>query len=245
MKRFIKPWWQGLLDLVIPPHCSICGCLLAPGGKKGICPACLMRVTYLGESQCFVCGRELHGPPGSVHRCSSCLGQPPSYIRAKSIIRYAPPVTDLLFRLKYHADTTVVPALRELITGYDFSPFMAGDLVLPVPLFRRRLQDRGLNQSLILARIFFPELSTRIAPDLLSRIRWTAPQTGLTGAARRQNLRGAFQVKDARLVSGKSLILVDDVFTTGTTVAECSRVLRQAGCREVAVVTLARVVLDD
>ena len=245
MNTFVKLWWQGLLDLLIPPHCSICACLLAPGDKKGICSSCLAGVAYLSGSQCVICGRELHGPAGSVHRCAACLQQPPGYSRAKSIVRYAPPITDLLFRLKYHADTTVVPAIRELIAGYDFTPFKACDLIVPVPLFRRRLQDRGLNQSLILAQIFFPERSTQIVPDLLGRIRWTAPQTGLTGAARRQNLRGAFRVRDARLVAGKSLTLVDDVFTTGTTVAECSRALRQAGCGEVTVITLARVVLED
>lgn len=245
MKSFIRPWWQGLLDLLIPPHCSICGCLLGPGDQKGICTSCLARITYLGESQCLICGRELHGPAGSGHRCSDCLNRPPSYSRAKSIVRYAPPVTDLLFRLKYQADTTVVPAISQLIAGYDFATFTASDLILPVPIFRRRLQERGLNQSLILAQIFFPELSTQIVPDLLQRICWTSPQTGLSGAARRQNLRGAFRVKDADRVAGKSITLVDDVFTTGTTVAECSRALRQAGCQEVVVITLARVALED
>lgn len=245
IKSLCKPWWNGLLDLLIPPHCAICGRLLDDGGATKICPPCMTKIQYLTLPQCLICGRELHGPANSIHRCATCLRQPPPYVRVASIIRYASPVTELLFRLKYHGDTTVVPAIAELVAGYDFSPFRKSDLILPVPLFRPRLQARGLNQSLVLARIFFPGLSDKIDPRLLRRLRWTAAQTGLTGAARRRNLRGAFGLDDPQRVAGKTVTLVDDVFTTGTTAAECSRTLLQGGCRAVSVVTFARVPPPD
>jgi len=115
------------------------------------------------------------------------------------------------------------------------------DLIIPVPLHKKRLRQRGFNQALELARLFFPGEKRRIQPTILLRSRWTTPQTGLDGKHRRRNLAGAFQVRDARRVQGQRILLIDDVLTTGSTVNECARVLRQNGAGNVEVLTLARV----
>lgn len=115
------------------------------------------------------------------------------------------------------------------------------DLIVPVPLHPQRLKERGLNQSVALARLFFPGSLRHLHPDVLVRKRNTPAQTSLNGLARRKNLRGAFAVAENALVQGRTVCLVDDVYTTGTTVSECSRTLLQAGAREVVVLTLARV----
>ena len=114
------------------------------------------------------------------------------------------------------------------------------DLILPVPLHPRRLRQRGFNQALLLARACFPEQQVLIDPFLLQRHRATVAQTGLSGTLRRKNLFGAFSLIQPDMVKNKKILLVDDVFTTGSTVQECSRILRRAGAGRIEIFTLAR-----
>jgi ComF family protein len=116
-----------------------------------------------------------------------------------------------------------------------------GDYIIPVPLFVSRLKMRGLNQSLILANMIFSTEKEKIATDLLVRIKNTAAQSGLSGAERRKNLQAAFEVRNSKLVAGKNIYLIDDVFTTGSTVNECAKTLKKCGVASVHVWTFARV----
>jgi len=116
------------------------------------------------------------------------------------------------------------------------------EVIVPVPLHPTRLRERGFNQSLLLARSFFPKLRDRIAPHLLLRTRPTIPQSILSGPARRKNLQGAFAVPDGDSLRGRHVLLVDDVMTTGSTIGQCTRVLRRAGCRRIEVFVLAMAV---
>jgi ComF family protein len=124
----------------------------------------------------------------------------------------------------------------------SFAGESAPDLLIPVPLHRKRLSERGFNQSLLIARVLEQEWRLPLVRAGLARIRWTEPQVRLSAAEREQNVRGAFAVADPSAVSGKRVMLVDDVFTTGSTVDECARVLRRAGAAGVQVVTVARAV---
>ncbi len=139
----------------------------------------------------------------------------------------------------------MLPALAQVVAPFlldslsDFQP--ETDRVVPVPLFPARLKKRGLNQSLLLARIFFPAAGATLLVDALIRTRNTPPQTTLDGGARRKNLRAAFAVSRPEAVCGHRIFLVDDVLTTGTTVSECTKALLGAGAAEVRVVTVARV----
>jgi ComF family protein len=114
------------------------------------------------------------------------------------------------------------------------------DLVLPVPLHIKRLRRRGFNQASLLAVSFFPEEKKKIKNTILFRKRETVPQTGLNGSLRRKNIKNAFFVEAPEQVKGKNIVLIDDVFTTGTTVNECAKVLVKAGAKQVDVLTLAR-----
>jgi ComF family protein len=153
-------------------------------------------------------------------------------------------VNTLLHRLKYNADTTVLPALATVISPFNENMHLTCDIIVPVPLHRKRLRLRGLNQALYLARLFFPEKHDLICCSALKRGKYTEPQTGLDGRERRRNLRGAFALSDAALIRGKHVCLVDDVYTTGTTLNECSKVLRKAGASKITVLTLARVIMS-
>jgi len=134
----------------------------------------------------------------------------------------------------------VLPTIERIAGKVDQNLFATSDLIIPVPLHKKRLRQRGLNQSLILARLFFPGDRDKIDYTLLLRAEDTIPQTSLDGEKRRKNLRGAFKVPEPARIKNKSICLVDDVLTTGTTVSECSRTLIRAGAREVKVLTFTR-----
>jgi ComF family protein len=239
-----RKWGWGCKELIFPSHCSFCQVVLARKGQM-ICDDCLSRIQYLQSPICSCCGREFPVSSGQDHLCGTCLRRLPVYSWARAVVSYKAPVSHLLHRLKYKADMRELPTIAAIIAPFivdslhDFKP--EADRVIPVPLFPSRLKKRGINQSLLLARIFFPEAGKALLVDTLIRIRDTPPQTTLDGAARRKNLRNAFWVRHPEAVNGRRVFLVDDVFTTGTTVIECSKALLAAGAVEICVVTVARV----
>lgn len=147
---------------------------------------------------------------------------------------YVPPVSDWIKRLKFAEDFTLARGLSRLLRKH-LPRELSFDLVVPVPLGRKRLFKRGFNQSALLARLAFGRLD-----EILVRTRETPPQSELPASERGRNVRRAFSVKDETRVFARRVLLVDDVMTTGATVEECARVLRAAGAREVTVAVLAR-----
>lgn len=199
---------------------------------------------------CFVCGERLfHFSPaeGTENICGMCRRVPPAYTRAVAYGGYDGELRELIHLLKYEQ---VRPA-AELLGTYLAQAMSSLQLdletgawkVVPVPLHRARRRQRGFNQAELIARAAVRQLGPMVEmrPGLLERRRPTSSQTGLTNHQRRANLRGAFIVPRPRELHNHPILLVDDVFTTGTTAAECSRVLLRAGARTVAVATVARV----
>lgn len=132
-----------------------------------------------------------------------------------------------------------------MISASHLDSFVAGfspETVLPVPLHKKRLGQRGFNQALLLGEIFARRWSAPLQRNNLQRIRWTEPQVNLKAEERHANVKGAFALAAPERLSGRRVLLVDDVYTTGSTVKECARVLIDAGAAEVAVVTVARAV---
>jgi ComF family protein len=232
------------LDILFPPRCGACRVRLEAYPGNNFCTHCLARISFLRLPVCRICGLELCSGGDGSHLCGDCLKNPPPFSLARSVVWYDEVVRELVLRLKFRADTSVVPGLTQLIAGYDTTDFHPADWIVPVPLHRLRLRERGLNQALLLARLFFPAHRKRLRSDLLVRTMNSLPQTRLSGAARRKNLRGGFQITRPGELSGAVVCLVDDVFTTGTTAAECSRAMLLSGAKEVRVLTLARVKVD-
>lgn len=231
----------GCMDLLFPPVCGSCGARLTVGCPAKLCPDCTSSIRFLREPVCPTCGLEqLDRPGGRAHLCGTCLATPPSYDLARSLVRYETAVRQLVHKLKFGGDTSVAGALKNLARSADLSLFADCQVIIPVPLHRLRLRGRGLNQAAVLARLFFPGRERAIRPDGLIRIRNTAAQTELRGIDRRKNLKNAFRLNPSFQVDQSIVCLVDDVYTTGTTVEECSRVLKNHGAREVRVITLAR-----
>ncbi len=234
---------RSCMDIILPPGCSGCGVRLPVAGTARFCKRCASAIHYLTPPVCRICGIETSGAAGTGHDplCGECLKIPPPYTMARSVVRYEPQVKWLVHKLKYGGELSIVPGLVELIGGYDLAEYASVDHVVVVPLHFRRLRHRGFNQAAVLARLFFADRPNLVKADWLFRTRNTVPQTELDRNERRRNLRGAFQVKATADVAGRRICLVDDVFTTGTTVTECSKVLMGSGAAEVRVLTLARV----
>ncbi len=228
---------SSIKNLLFPPFCTVC-CKPVAGV---ICGNCLENITFIRSPRCPGCGRGMSSSAPGDHLCASCLRTPPLFSTVFAVALYQKPLSTLVHRLKYQGDMAVLPALRIIVEQHPPARLTGNEILIPVPLHTKRLRQRGFNQSALLVDVLFPGNKSLLRVDFLQRHRHTDPQTGLDGRARRKNLKGAFAVRNGVLCSGKRVVLVDDVYTTGSTVAECSRVLLRAGASEVHVVTLARV----
>ncbi len=244
-KRFalLKKTFTWVFDLVAPERCRVCGQATRIAGQEHgpLCEHCLAMVHYVADDWCL-CGRTRFASTFRGHRCGQCLDKMPSYVQAMAPCLYEEPVNILLRRLKYGGDSTVLPALACIVRqASHWRPEIPPDCIIPVPLHRRRLKERGFNQSLVLARLLFPQYRSKIDLFALQRQKDTTPQAGLDRAARKRNLRHGFVVPDPKRVSQRRIYLVDDVFTTGATMEECAQTLVKAGALEVVAVSYARV----
>lgn len=231
------------MELVLPERCVVCGGWLNLLDGAPVCTCCADLFVHIDKPFCRICGTPVAGAPDQLFRCGRCHKTNPPYDLARSIFAYDSPVKELIARLKYREDTSVLPVIQWLAATADLHDFVDCEVIAPVPLHVHRLRQRGLNQSLELARSFFPDRRESIVPNILGKAQSTLVQTALDGKARRKNLLGSFSVRLPLHIKNKCVCLVDDVFTTGTTVAECSRVLKQNGAKEVRVITLARSLL--
>lgn len=240
MRRF----FTALLDLLLPSFCLACDKPLGSAPELLFCPDCLKRLTFIHSPLCPCCGRVYLVAAGGDHLCGACLAAPRHFTRARALFLYEEPLKEVIHRFKYQGKTACLPSFARFAKNHPLLADLEGvDRIVPVPLHPSRLRERGFNQALLLARALFPK-DPRIIPSLLIRSRPTEPQANFNGAARRTNLKNAFAVVGPQLLAGKKILLVDDVFTTGTTANECARVLKKAGAAEVVVLTLARVKED-
>lgn len=242
LAKGLRPLVAAAKDLLFPPACLGCGADLPAGTEILFCANCRAKLTLLTDPVCTCCGRPFRSAAGAGHFCGPCLTGRFRFSRARAVLLYEPPLADALHAFKYGGRTVGLRTFRALKqTLPQLDELAAADCIVPVPLHPSRLQARGFNQALLLARAFFPAQRHKIELDALARTRTTAPQTGLSGSERRRNLKGAFAVAEPARIKEKRILLVDDVFTTGTTVNECARTLRKAGAADVQVLTLARV----
>ena len=237
-----------LIDFLYPPRCAACGARFAAGAQRRVCDECLARKELLPGPLCAVCGGPVESAASGATRCARCIADPPHFRHASAIARYRASAEDdprslpaMLRRHKYGLDQAAGRALAEYLgTDLRIDPG-AIDLIVPVPLHRRRLWWRGFNQAAILAEEISRRLKVPLDATAIVRNRATAAQTSRDHDARRRNVRRAFAVARPARVAKRAVLLVDDVMTTGATVDECARVLLEAGARSVDVFTLARV----
>lgn len=230
---------QAFLDFFLPGFCLFCQAPVTSGSASLACPQCLGEIALIPQPYCSCCGAPFRAAVGLEHLCHDCLTNPPPFTRARAVAFYDGQVLEAIHRLKYQRQLIYAKFLGQLLTASPAAPLVdTADLLVPVPLHPRRLRRRGFNQALLLAQNF-PEVS--LAREILVRKRPTLPQVTLNPQERHSNVKGAFLVPDPAALAGRSVLLVDDVYTTGATVKECSRTLRKAGAENVEVLTVARV----
>ena len=233
----VDGWFARLGRVLLPTRCLICG----EAGRDGhdLCADCQAALPW-NRSACARCGLPM---PEPVAACGRCLKKAPPLDRVHATFRYGFPVDRLLPRLKFHHDLAagreLAEAMRVSLAGPLAQDGTLPDALIAVPLHSRRLRERGYNQALELARPLAKAFSIPLLRDGLRRVRDIAPQSGLGALARRRNPRGAFAIGADGLPA--HIALVDDVMTTGATLYECARVLRDAGVRRVDAWVAARV----
>ena len=240
----LKEILKSLADVVFPPRCMACGSVFDEPEGRPFCPACESRIRYITSPLCPRCGIPLSGEEGTDHFCGECLRDPPPFSAARAVARYEGVLLDAIHAFKYRGRITDGAILGRMMArcgypGFDISAFT---LIVPVPLHRRRLRERGFNQAVILAGEIAGRFGLPLDVRSLRRRIYTEPQVGLGKGHRTANVRGAFGVVDGGRIEGQRIVLVDDVYTTGSTVRECAEILLKSKAAEVAVLTLARAV---
>lgn len=219
-------------------NCLLCGD--TADTSQPLCSACEAELPWLGR-HCSVCALPL---PGEGLICGACLKRPPAFSRVEAPWRYDFPVDSLITRFKHHAQWPLGRLLGGLLSHHLQHAFAEGlprpDFLLPVPLGRKRLRQRGFNQSEMLARWLSAELKVPVQSDWLLRPLDGAHQQELDATARHHNLRRAFALQEQAAVRGRHLALVDDVLTTGATAEALARLLLRSGALRVDVYCLAR-----
>jgi ComF family protein len=230
------------LDMLFPPRCLKCGGETDATG--GLCADCWPKITFLTPPYCACCGQPFPYDVGDGALCGACTRAAPDYARARAVFVYGDKSRALVLAFK-HADAThAAPAYGRWLARAGADLLGEADLVVPVPLHRRRLFMRRYNQAALLAHSVGKLAERAVAPDALVRVKATTPHIDMGRLARLRNVAGAFAVHPGwkQRIADKRILLVDDVFTTGATVGGCARVLLQGGARAVDVLTLARVV---
>lgn len=236
-------WLGGLaLNAVLPPRCLACGTIVET--TAALCPTCWPQVRFVTEPLCAVCGIpfEFEVKDGSI--CAGCAATPPVYARARAAVAYDDGTRRLILGFKNADRTDAVRTFAPWMLAAGRDLIADADVLAPVPLHWTRLFARKYNQAALLAQALARQAGKPVAVDVLRRIKRTR-KLGTSGSLQRaQTVRAAFVVPPGRLsmIKDRRILLIDDVFTTGSTTASCARTLRQAGAAAVDVLSLARVV---
>jgi len=229
-----------LLDIAFPPLCLRCKTRV--GGQGMLCAACWQQLAFISEPFCVRCGIPFEYAPGGLDQCGKCLRAPPPFTQARAVLRYDDASKLLVLRLKYHDDAALAVTCAPWLQRVGEPLFAGADALIPVPLHYWRFVGRRYNQAALLANALAKHVSLPVWPHALKRIRATPPQAALRAKERAENIKGAFAVppRETARLRGKTVLLIDDVYTTGATLSACTEALLEARVSEVRVLTLAR-----
>ena len=243
----IKKVAEGAVSLFFPAQCKICKRSLEPLNRSFICRSCWSKVKWLMPPYCSRCSKpftplDVPGGPFSL-LCEECRTEPALYKRLLVPTLYEGVMKEAIHLLKYERKKRIFLEIKKILKRYleqNPLPFSELNEIIPIPLHRKKLKQRGFNQAYLLAHFISRFSNLKLVDKFLLRIRETQPQIKLSKQERMANLKDAFQVRNGTSFRGKTILLVDDVYTTGATLREAARLLRTFETREIYVLTLAR-----
>ena len=233
---------NALLNLLFPPQCLHCDVIVPKHGT--LCQPCWQKIQFITEPMCVCCGLPFDYSMGEGALCGECLREHPAYGHGRAVFRYNEYSGALVTKLKYHDQAYLAAVYGAWLAQAGAPLIAASDVIVPVPLHYWRFVGRRYNQSALLAQALSKKCGLTCLPNGLMRTRKTLSQTGLSRSQRENNVRGAFAVTPRFLdrIKDKTILLIDDVMTTGATIDACSKALLKAGAVNVNVLTLARTV---
>jgi competence protein ComFC len=223
-----RSFWSAL-DLLFPPVCGGCGKV----GSRW-CAECQLRVQILNGTLCEICGL----PQDTDGVCDTCRGERPHFRALRAWAVFEDPIRKALHKLKYRRDIALGDALTDHMVHYVKELNWPIDMIVPIPLGRQRYKERGYNQVGMIAKPLALALDVEFAPKALMRRKETRTQVGLSKQERQKNVLGAFQAGAG--VSGKNILVLDDVSTTGSTLSSSADALISSGAKDVYALTVAR-----
>ena len=232
MKKLLNKF----LDLLSPDDikCIVCDAELSQDSRYGMCKSCLDKLPKINKA-CNKCGREIFD---DGKYCFDCKEDGFAFDKVYSCLNYEDYVTKLVYNLKYGGGKYLAKYMARVIADKIKEEKISFDILTYVPLNEKRESERGFNQAKLIADEAAKELSCA-SQNLLTRIRNTPYQASLNREERLTNLKDAFEIVDKKLIKGKTILIIDDIFTTGTTLNECSKILKKAGAKCVIGITFA------
>ena len=234
--RLFHKLWKGITELLFPRRCPVCDRAVKPVGQK-ICLGCLGKLELLTPPWCMICGKKLLAEEELCPECRE--GRRHSFLQARALYQYQS-VAPSIYRFKYGGRREYADFFGEEMAVYlgGFLHQIRPDCLVPIPLHKKRQKRRGYNQAALLAKALGRHTGITVCPHFLKRVKNTAPLKNQNRKERQNNLKKAFLVpeNDVKL---KTILIIDDIYTTGSTVDEAASALLQAGAGKVYVVTLA------
>lgn len=233
--------FRPILDFALPPRCPGCGAITEEPHR--FCLECWSQLTFLGAPCCAICALPFEYDPGDGSLCGGCASEKPRFDRLRAAVTYGDISRAVALKLKYGGRPGVAETMARFMARHLDE---AHAIVAPVPLHRWRIWRRGYNQAALIASALARGAGLEARLDLLERVKATPPLRGMGRKQRRDALRGVFRVPERHRdgIKGRTIVLVDDVYTSGATANGCARILRRAGAGEVHVLAWARVVRD-
>lgn len=240
---FLGQLWRGMTEAVFPPVCVHCRALVDEGtGFRHLCAKCIAQIEWVKTPHCTTCGHPFYGVMEGNRMCVKCDGLDPAYREGRTAVIFKGPLRSLVIELKYHRGLHVLTDVAEIFRRSPHVLELArGAILVPVPMHSRKLRKRGYNQAVLLAEALAQAAGGGARVEaVLQRIVHTQTQTGFRREERMANLKNAFALaRGADVNPSLHYLLVDDVFTTGSTLNSCARTLRRAGLLNLDVATFS------
>jgi len=233
-------YWSNIIQLLLPEKCALCRLRQAFNPQTGLCKGCTDALPWL-QNACQRCALPLSSSAFATNTCGQCQNKPPPFQQCHTLFHYQAPIDKLISRLKFNQQLLYARIFGQLMAQHMrkcYAQTPLPDMIIPVPLHKNRLRERGFNQAQEIARICASLLSLPLNTQQCQRDKHTAHQLGLSARERHRNMKKAFRSRPFK--AGTRIALVDDVMTTGTTLRELSACLKEAGGEEIHLWCIAR-----